>query len=97
MLFFFSSRRRHTICALVTGVQTCGSSDLAIALFLLAGFGGGRRFARNAGSVGSHGVIRRLFSALRACCEGKTRRDGECKAALVGDRIHQTSDRKSVV
>src|SRR3546814_2451851 len=25
--FFFSSRRRHTRCALVTGVQTC-SSDL---------------------------------------------------------------------
>src|SRR3546814_5558320 len=23
MLFFFASRRRHTICALVTGVQTC--------------------------------------------------------------------------
>src|SRR3546814_8136607 len=23
MLFYFSSRRRHTICALVTGVQTC--------------------------------------------------------------------------
>src|SRR3546814_6816026 len=23
MVFFFSSRRRHTICALVTGVQTC--------------------------------------------------------------------------
>src|SRR3546814_6789543 len=23
MLFFFSSRRRHTGCALVTGVQTC--------------------------------------------------------------------------
>src|SRR3546814_9317130 len=22
-LFFFTSRRRHTICALVTGVQTC--------------------------------------------------------------------------
>src|SRR3546814_6374501 len=22
-LFFFSSRRRHTICAVVTGVQTC--------------------------------------------------------------------------
>src|SRR3546814_13481964 len=27
--FFFSSRRRHTRCALVTGVQTCASSDLA--------------------------------------------------------------------
>src|SRR3546814_2821436 len=23
LIFFFSSRRRHTICALVTGVQTC--------------------------------------------------------------------------
>src|SRR3546814_8399723 len=23
IVFFFSSRRRHTICALVTGVQTC--------------------------------------------------------------------------
>src|SRR3546814_8147311 len=34
VLFFFSSRRRHTRCALVTGVQTCalpisqGMSDL---------------------------------------------------------------------
>src|SRR3546814_5155873 len=28
MQFFFSSRRRHTRCALVTGVQTCCSSDL---------------------------------------------------------------------
>src|SRR3546814_1641008 len=29
-LFFFSSRRRHTRCALVTGVQTCA---LPISLF----------------------------------------------------------------
>src|SRR3546814_9801869 len=27
-MFFFSSRRRHTRCALVTGVQTWCSSDL---------------------------------------------------------------------
>src|SRR3546814_8662653 len=26
--FFFSSRRRHTICALVTGVQTCALPNL---------------------------------------------------------------------
>src|SRR3546814_17546142 len=31
MLFFFSSRRRHTRCALVTGVQTC-----ALPIFLEA-------------------------------------------------------------
>src|SRR3546814_4142710 len=34
-MFFFSSRRRHTRCALVTGVQTCalpisGSKDLVV-------------------------------------------------------------------
>src|SRR3546814_3098440 len=33
LLFFFSSRRRHTRCALVTGVQTCALpiSDRALA------------------------------------------------------------------
>src|SRR3546814_3829795 len=41
-LFFFSSRRRHTICALVTGVQTCalpifdGGASIAIGLILAA-------------------------------------------------------------
>src|SRR3546814_282855 len=34
-VFFFSSRRRHTSCALVTGVQTC-------ALPILQGHGSGR-------------------------------------------------------
>src|SRR3546814_3986526 len=45
-MFFFSSRRRHTRCALVTGVQTCAlpivretrrSSDLLTAAHLCAG------------------------------------------------------------
>src|SRR3546814_1048226 len=30
-VFFFSSRRRHTRCALVTGVQTCALPILAVA------------------------------------------------------------------
>src|SRR3546814_4396014 len=42
-MFFFSSRRRHTRCALVTGVQTCalpisaapGGRDMALILDLL--------------------------------------------------------------
>src|SRR3546814_10770159 len=36
-IFFFSSRRRHTRCALVTGVQTCAlpiSDDVQIAVGL---------------------------------------------------------------
>src|SRR3546814_6308149 len=31
-LFFFSSRRRHTRCALVTGVQTCALPILSMAI-----------------------------------------------------------------
>src|SRR3546814_8641287 len=31
-VFFFSSRRRHTRCALVTGVQTCALPILYVAL-----------------------------------------------------------------
>src|SRR3546814_20201393 len=30
MVFFFSSRRRHTRCALVTGVQTCALPTLRL-------------------------------------------------------------------
>src|SRR3546814_3592609 len=36
LMFFFSSRRRHTRCALVTGVQTCA---LPICLKIAAGIG----------------------------------------------------------
>src|SRR3546814_2592251 len=32
MLFFFSSRRRHTRCALVTGVQTCALPIFGLAM-----------------------------------------------------------------
>src|SRR3546814_3471389 len=41
--FFFSSRRRHTRCALVTGVQTCALPIFRIAVALAGGdavFGG---------------------------------------------------------
>src|SRR3546814_3871740 len=46
LCFFFSSRRRHTRCALVTGVQTCalpisaeGQLALLVGVFLDAGSG----------------------------------------------------------
>src|SRR3546814_3982009 len=37
-MFFFSSRRRHTRCALVTGVQTCALPISSLAIFLAAAF-----------------------------------------------------------
>src|SRR3546814_4334122 len=33
VVFFFSSRRRHTRCALVTGVQTCALPIYALILY----------------------------------------------------------------
>src|SRR3546814_4248723 len=36
MLFFFSSRRRHTRCALVTGVQTCALPIFTLAMGLFS-------------------------------------------------------------
>src|SRR3546814_3396051 len=41
ILFFFSSRRRHTSCALVTGVQTCALPILSRRPFFRPGFGRG--------------------------------------------------------
>src|SRR3546814_6794953 len=45
-MFFFSSRRRHTRCSLVTGVQTCALPILAQADICLGIFGGGGKDSR---------------------------------------------------
>src|SRR3546814_5773219 len=62
ILFFFSSRRRHTRCALVTGVQTCalpicGVLGIAVADTLYFG-------ALNALGAGRMGIIGNLYSPL---------------------------------
>src|SRR3546814_1682730 len=41
-MFFFSSRRRHTRCALVTGVQTCALPIYSWRLLFLTFFGKAR-------------------------------------------------------
>src|SRR3546814_10692866 len=47
MFFFFSSRRRHTRCALVTGVQTCALPILAALITTLAVMSGFQREIRD--------------------------------------------------
>src|SRR3546814_2270976 len=61
--FFFSSRRRHTRCALVTGVQTCAlpiSPRRARPVLLAQGRDGGIVLrpadVRRRGAVGSHAM-----------------------------------------
>src|SRR3546814_10048761 len=68
-VFFFSSRRRHTRCALVTGVQTCalpifirsGEADIAIC--------GGTEAAIDRVTLGCFAAARALSTEIgRASC-----------------------------
>src|SRR3546814_15584821 len=56
-VFFFSSRRRHTRCALVTGVQTC-----ALPISSTTGSDGVFRFAR----LGNGDYVATVGDAMRA-------------------------------
>src|SRR3546814_3233451 len=79
--FFFSSRRRHTRCALVTGVQTCalpifplrviqndGGAEVMLTLFRQPGMDA-EKFAADAR------WIHRDLKALKALIEGQSRPD----------------------
>src|SRR3546814_8952972 len=60
-LFFFSSRRRHTRCALVTGVQTC-----ALPIFLRRRGGGGCGRESNRTCAGVTEQSARMLEVARA-------------------------------
>src|SRR3546814_5654813 len=69
-VFFFSSRRRHTRCALVTGVQTC-----ALPIYSTAGS------ARSARQLQEHlgGALRLHGDEREVRCRSEERRVGkEC-------------------
>src|SRR3546814_6559285 len=58
LCFFFSSRRRHTRCALVTGVQTCALPiSLVASLPLRLAVGWAASDTRGLGARGVHGSI----------------------------------------
>src|SRR3546814_6199713 len=62
LLFVFSSRRRHTRCALVTGVQTC-----ALPIYALSAKGGQVVMDQYAGRLVPNGWDRLIFSTFTRC------------------------------
>src|SRR3546814_8718202 len=100
-VFFFSSRRRHTRCALVTGVQTCALPISVRHGFVMAARESGasrqdlRDMAAPAGGVFAFPITPRLSgiedrfhaTAHAACSLG----------FVLPDRLKDFQDRKSVV
>src|SRR3546814_2408761 len=91
-LFFFSSRRRHTRCALVTGVQTCAhpiyASFIALSKVLPVPMSfakpGARivalikpQFEAERHEVGKKGVVRDAAVHERVCAEVRSWLTGE--------------------
>src|SRR3546814_3380050 len=85
LVFFFSSRRRHTRCALVTGVQTCAlpislvlsiiKIVVAVSVVVLLGHYVTRPLLRFAARSG----LREIFSAVALFLRSEERRVGkEC-------------------
>src|SRR3546814_11649640 len=85
LLFFFSSRRRHTRCALVTGVQTCALPIWRRPWRCPPSSASARR--PRACPAAPRGCHPRSAAPSRAGCRGG-RRPGGCRS---------TGDRKSVV
>src|SRR3546814_4473293 len=69
LFFFFSSRRRHTRCALVTGVQTC-ALPIWIDLQTLRGLDAGEKLAAPDGVADllgdRHDTARKLAADFRS-------------------------------
>src|SRR3546814_19142578 len=72
--FFFSSRRRHTRCALVTGVQTCA---LPIS-------------ARRSWSGPTSPTVRRTCKACGSCLRAEEGLAGSCSNRVVRRRLPRT-------
>src|SRR3546814_14296846 len=91
MLFFFSSRRRHTRCALVTGVQTC-----ALPILLR----GSKAQVAQGGEISDHSdsthSAREIFKTDSAChapiAVARRRKQGE--AEIGTSNQHQTEQHR---
>src|SRR3546814_2259585 len=81
-VFFFSSRRRHTRCALVTGVQTCALPIFSESLRLK------RRSTSEFGEKGGHGSG---HDERRGRCDGRRgrARQGGRRAVGAGRRSEE--------
>src|SRR3546814_6131528 len=96
MLFFFSSRSRHTRCAFVTGVDVCSSVLRGCLPFVLSlrpprgGPAGSAGFIRRAENGGNGPGLRRFRDALGSFWGGsRPREEREIGRASCRERVCQ--------
>src|SRR3546814_15946213 len=90
--FFFSSRRRHTRCALVTGVQTCAlpiSATAASATRSRARCGRRRKTAASAASTSSTPAASTRYPGCPACCAEARRHEAGIQTFLLSTSGHR--------
>src|SRR3546814_12594304 len=90
-LFFFSSRRRHTRCALVTGVQTC-ALPICIAISLGWNWFNQRQTIKTAKSLRVEQYRSAQWTRVRSKIEQAV--DGLVDAGFVVQKQAQTMDSK---
>src|SRR3546814_6800986 len=105
--FFFSSRRRHTRCALVTGVQTCALPISAARRKRRRGPGSHERQCRSGeetspapaaeGDAGGTGTLGALLPGALRQLERPPAPPAAAQDPAFGPRARHRSDRKSVV
>src|SRR3546814_6596676 len=84
--FFFSSRRRHTRCALVTGVQTC-----ALPISNVAVHAGGMLLGLSALPFGSSDITDAIASAF-----GTRRFEAERLKCVSGSAMASPADHREI-
>src|SRR3546814_4259273 len=82
--FFFSSRRRHTRCALVTGVQTCALPIYGVDLTLMQG---DLRFLIGPNGAGKTTLVDAITGLVPAT--GSITKSGEIGSASCRERVCQ--------
>src|SRR3546814_7314616 len=94
-MFFFSSRRRHTSCALVTGVQTCALPICPIPCALQTG---GRRILRTRSPRALAVRPARICGGAAATCRGESHRKHRTRYLHAGRRSEEhTSELQSLM
>src|SRR3546814_683235 len=94
MIFFLSSRRRHTRCALVTGVQTCALPISGALLRAhrprLPGRRGCRGFRQNARRIRAGFPVRHHCAGRDGCERRRHPPPGQRRAAVTGLRFFRS-------